>query len=132
MLTHLVAIDDSPRFSAREAAALIAGLQYLSSLPENADIEAIASLMAKLTRGASATPSQVAVSSVDSGEAISIIQSAVRDGVQVEFDYLNSRGTHEHRRVDPLPDRIRVDRDWYLRGWCHLHARPCAHFASTG
>ena len=36
VLTNLVAIDDSPRFSAREATALIAGLQYLSSLPENA------------------------------------------------------------------------------------------------
>ena len=42
VLTHLVAIDDSPRFSAREAAALIAGLQYLSSLPENADRDAVA------------------------------------------------------------------------------------------
>jgi proteasome accessory factor C len=48
VLTHRVAIDDSPRFSAREAAALIAGLQYLSSLPEHADRAAIASLMAKL------------------------------------------------------------------------------------
>jgi proteasome accessory factor C len=32
-ITNRVAIDDSPRFSAREAAALIAGLQYLSALP---------------------------------------------------------------------------------------------------
>lgn len=119
VLTNLVAIDDSPRFSAREAAALIAGLQYLSSLPENADRDAIASLMAKLTRGASATPSQVAVSSANSDDAISVIQDSVRGGVQVEFDYLNSRGEHEHRLVDPL--RIEsVDRDWYLRGWCHL------------
>ncbi|TFC42001.1 WYL domain-containing protein [Cryobacterium sp. TMT1-21] len=118
-LTHLVAIDDSPRFSAREAAALIAGLQYLSSLPENADSEAIASLMAKLTRSASAAPTQVAVARTDSGTAITIIQSAVRDGVQVEFDYLNARGTQEKRRVDPW--RVEsVDRDWYLRGWCHL------------
>jgi proteasome accessory factor C len=37
VLTNRVAIDDSPRFSAREAAALIAGLQYLSALPEHAD-----------------------------------------------------------------------------------------------
>ncbi|MBC7441393.1 MAG: WYL domain-containing protein [Ramlibacter sp.] len=118
-LTHLVAIDDSPRFSAREAAALIAGLQYLSSLPENADSEAIASLMAKLTRSASAAPSQVAVARTDSGSAISLIQAAVRDGVQVEFDYLNARGEQEKRRVDPW--RVEsVDRDWYLRGWCHL------------
>ncbi|WP_285117302.1 hypothetical protein [Leifsonia sp. fls2-241-R2A-40a] len=36
VLTHQAAIDDSPRFSAREAAALIAGLKYLTALPENA------------------------------------------------------------------------------------------------
>jgi proteasome accessory factor C len=119
VLTHLVAIDDSPRFSAREAAALIAGLQYLSALPENADRDAIASLMAKLTRGASSAPSQLAVAVTDAGDSISVIQAAVRTGKQVEFDYLNARGVHERRQVDPL--RVEsVDQDWYLRGWCHL------------
>jgi proteasome accessory factor C len=119
VLTHQVAIDDSPRFSAREAAALIAGLQYLSALPENADQGAIASLMAKLTKGSSAPPSQLAVASTGEGDAIAIIQSAVREGTRVSFDYLSSRGLHEHRLVDPL--RIEsVDQDWYLRGWCHL------------
>ena len=119
MLTHLVAIDDSPRFSAREAAALMAGLQYLSALPENGDRDAIASLMAKLTRSSTGAPSQLAVSRTDADMTISVIQAAVRAGTQVEFDYLNSRGTAEHRCVDPL--RIEsVDNDWYLRGWCHL------------
>ncbi|WEO79190.1 WYL domain-containing protein [Cryobacterium sp. SO2] len=119
VLTHLVAIDDSPRFSAREAAALIAGLQYLSALPENGDRDAIASLMAKLTRGSTGSPSQLAVSRTDTDVAISGIQAAVRAGTQVEFDYLNSRGIAQHRCVDPL--RIEsVDNDWYLRGWCHL------------
>lgn len=119
VLTHLVAIDDSPRFSAREAAALIAGLQYLSALPENSDRDAISSLMAKLTRGSTGAPSQLAVSRTDPDAAMAIIQAAVRSGRQVEFDYLNARGSAEHRRVDPL--RIEsVDNDWYLRGWCHL------------
>ncbi|MCU1445716.1 YafY family protein [Cryobacterium sp.] len=119
VLTHLVAIDDSPRFSAREAAALIAGLQYLSALPENADKEAIASLMAKLSRSSTGAPSQLAVSRTDADVAISVIQGAVRAGTQVEFDYLSARGSAEHRRVDPV--RIEsVDNDWYLRGWCHL------------
>jgi len=119
VLTHRVAIDDSPRFSAREAAALIAGLQYLSALPENADRSAIASLMAKLTRGASAAPSQVVVANRDSPEIITLIRAAVREHVQIEFDYLNARGERVLRHVDPL--RIEsVDRDWYLRGWCHL------------
>lgn len=123
VLTHLVAIDDSPRFSAREAAALIAGLQYLSSLPENADRDAVASLMAKLTRGASATPTQLAVASQDSDSAMAVIRAAGHDGVQVEFDYLNARGEHEHRFVDPL--RLEsIDTDWYLRGWCHLRRAP--------
>lgn len=119
VLTHLVAIDDSPRFSAREAAALIAGLQYLSALPENADKDAIASLMAKLSRSSTGAPSQLAVSRTDADVAISVIQGAVRAGTQVEFDYLSARGSAEHRRVDPV--RIEsVDNDWYLRGWCHL------------
>ncbi len=119
VLTHQVAIDDSPRFSAREAAALIAGLQYLSALPDNAETDAISSLMAKLTRGASAPPTQVAVAQRDAGATRDIVQSALSTGVQVEFDYLNARGDQEHRIVDPL--RIEsVDSDWYLRGWCHL------------
>lgn len=119
VLTHQVAIDDSPRFSAREAAALIAGLQYLTALPENADRDAIGSLMAKLARGASATPSEVAVARSETDEVLGTIRDAVIAGVQVEFDYLSSRGERERRRVDPL--RIEsVDQDWYLRGWDHL------------
>jgi proteasome accessory factor C len=119
ILTHRVAIDDSPRFSAREAAALIAGLQYLSSLPEHANRTAIATLTAKLSRGASATPSQVTVQSTGGNDTLTLIRDSVDAGVQLEFDYLNSRGEREHRRVDPL--RIEsLDADWYLRAWCHL------------
>lgn len=119
VLTNLVAIDDSPRFSAREAAALIAGLQYLSALPEHADRAAIASLSSKLQRGASAQPSQVAVEASESDQTLALIRESVENGMQIEFDYLNSQGQSERRRVDPL--RVEsVDADWYLRGWCHL------------
>jgi len=119
VLTHQVAIDDSPRFSAREAAALIAGLQYLSALPENADRDVIGSLMAKLARGASAAPSQVAVAGSETDATLAVIRDAVAGGTQLDFDYLNSRGERERRRVDPL--RIEsIDQDWYLRGWDHL------------
>jgi len=131
VITNLVAIDDSPRFSAREAAALIAGLQYLSALPENADRAAIASLMSKLSRGASAAPSQVGVDGAVGTGAIdtvapdplaptlALIRESVERGVQLELDYRGSQGQRERRRVDPL--RIEsIDADWYLRGWCHL------------
>jgi len=119
VLTNPVAIDDSPRFSAREAAALIAGLQYLSSLPENADRDAVASLMNKLSNGASASPSQVAIQGNQYDDTLALIREAVAGGVQLEFDYRGSRGEAERRRVDPL--RVEsMDADWYLRGWCHL------------
>lgn len=123
VLTNRVAIDDSPRFSAREAAALIAGLEYLSSLPENADRASIATLKYKLSRGASATPSQVGVEGGETDAAraatLALIRESVDAGVQLELDYLTSAGERERRRVDPL--RVEsFDDDWYLRGWCHL------------
>jgi proteasome accessory factor C len=119
VLTNQVALDDSPRFSAREAAALIAGLQYLSALPENADRAAVASLMTKLSRGASAQPSPLAVEDTGSDATLVLIRESVTAGVQLEFDYLGARGTRERRRVDPL--RVEsMDADWYLRGWDHL------------
>lgn len=123
VLTNLVAIDDSPRLSGREAAALIAGLQYLSALPENADRSAIALLMAKLSRGASTALSSVAIEASDTDETLGLVRDAVASGHQMEFDYLNSRGEHERRKVDPL--RVEsVDADWYLRAWCHLREAP--------
>jgi proteasome accessory factor C len=119
VLTHLVAIDDTPRFSGREAAALIAGLQYLSALPESADRTAMATLADKLSRGASAHPSAVAVEGSESDEILALLRTALTRGVQVEFDYFGADGSHGRRRVDPL--RIEsMDADWYLRGWCHL------------
>jgi proteasome accessory factor C len=118
IITQLVAIDDSPRFSAREASALIAGLQYLQSLPENVDSAAYSSLAAKLSRGASETPSQVIVAPAATDDSFARLGDALSRGVQVEFDYRDSRGVAEHRRVDPL--RLDSDNDdWYLRAWCH-------------
>jgi proteasome accessory factor C len=119
VITHMVALDDSPRFSAREAAALIAGLQYLQSLPENVDRGMYSSLMDKLARGASESPSQVAVASSDPTDSLADVRAAVAGRVQIEFDYLSSRGSQERRRVDPL--RIDSDdEDWYLRAWDHV------------
>ncbi|WP_291054165.1 WYL domain-containing protein [Herbiconiux sp.] len=116
VITHKVALDDSPRFSAREAAALIAGLQYLQSLPENVDGGVYSSLMDKLARGASERPSQVAVARSETTGSLAEVRDAVARGRRLEFDYLSSRGSQERRLVDPL----RIDSDdenWYLRAW---------------
>ncbi|PPF21302.1 WYL domain-containing protein [Rathayibacter sp. AY1A7] len=120
VLTHQVAIDESPRFSAREAAALIAGMQYLAALPENQGNDRIASLMGKLARGASSAPSAVAVSrGTGADSAVALLRTAMGSATQVAFDYRSARGETESRLVDPFVLES-VDRDWYLRGWDHL------------
>lgn len=114
-ITHGVAIDDSPRFSAREAAALIAGLQYVAALPANADVEAVATLTAKLQRAANGAPAAVAVEG-GTDARLGLVRDAVGTGAVLAFDYLNGRGERERRSVEPL--RIEsVDESWYLRGW---------------
>jgi len=125
VLTNRVAIDDSPRFSAREASALIMGLQYLSALPEYADRSSIASLTSKLSRGTSGALAPVGVGGGESRErfapSLQLIRESVDTGRQLEFDYLNARGERERRRIDALQVES-IDADWYLRGWCHLRA----------
>jgi proteasome accessory factor C len=118
VLTRNIVIDEAPRLSAREASALIAGLQYLSALPENAESGLIAGLMAKLARGASDTPGGVSVQRPAPDAALQAIRSAIDAGTQVRFEYLNGRDEREQRQVDPL--RVEsLDQDWYLRGWDH-------------
>ena len=116
VLTNLVAIDDAPRLSAREASALIAGLQYLSALPEAADKDAIRALMAKLSRGAGGASGNVAVGQDLHDAALTVIREAMSGRRGLRFEYAGPRTQGSTRRVDPL--RVEsIDADWYLRAW---------------
>ena len=75
--------------------------------------------MSKLSRGASALPSSLAVEASESDSTLALIRESVAAGMQLEFDYLSSTGESQLRRVDALLVES-VDADWYLRGWCHL------------
>ena len=119
VIVHHVAIDDAPRLSAREAAALMAGLQYLSASPENAGSASLASLLAKLDRRrvVGAQP-RIGVAETEADESLGLIREAVAEGRQLEFDYRNARGERGRRRADPLRI-ISQDADWYLQAYCH-------------
>lgn len=118
IIVHHVAIDDAPRLSSREAAALIAGLQYLSALPENAGSSQLPALLAKLTAGASDAPNALAVAEAETDASLATVRTAVAEGRQLEFDYRNVQGGRGRRRVDPL--RVRSNgADWYLQAYCH-------------
>lgn len=110
-------MDDKPRFSAREAAALLAGLQRVAALPDFAARVDVTALMAKLARGASSTPAPLAVRAGTVDAVHQQLGAAIAEGRRVRIDYVTTRGDREMRDVDPI--RLDgIDESWYLRGWC--------------
>jgi proteasome accessory factor C len=110
-------LEDKPRISAREAAALLAGLQRVAALPQFAARVDIVELMAKLARGATSTPAPVAVRMAELAAIHATLVDAVSTDRRVRIDYVTTRGERRLRDVDPL--RLEgFDESWYLRGWC--------------
>lgn len=119
VLTNRVAIDDVPRLSAREAAAIIAGLEILGQDPAVAGSAEYASLRAKLVTSAAAEPEAPAVGRTNV-PGLAELSGAIAAGRRVRFTYRSSGAeVAEERTVDPL--RIEaIDASYHLRGWCHL------------
>lgn len=113
-----VGVESTPKFSAREAAALVAGLQYISGIVPVQDLSSIHSLVAKIAQGASAKPENLLVTPAAVPVDLEIIREAVRTAHSVSFAYRPSYGESSTRQVDPLRLDL-VGTSWYLRGWCH-------------
>ena len=110
-------LEDKPRFSSREAAALLAGLQRVAARPEFAARVDIVALMAKLARGATGAPAPLAVRAGELAAIQASLVDAVSAGRRVRIDYVSTRGDRQVREVDPMSFEG-VDDAWYLRGWC--------------
>lgn len=110
-------LDERPRLSSREAAALLAGLQALAALPgfgERADLDR---LTAKLARGATGEVAPVSVQTRTADALRETVAAAVANGERLRIDYVTTRGERDEREVDPI--RLEsVDDVWYLRAWC--------------
>lgn len=119
VITHTVGLQRSPKLTAREAAALLAGLQLARSLPGIGDSEVVTGLIAKLARGAGATPAEVIVAPGPVDEVRLAVDDALRRGVAVSFTYRAPDAGPTTRTVDPVKVHI-ADGQWYLQGWCHL------------
>ncbi len=113
-----VAVDSTPRFSAREAAALLAGLQFISGIVPTSDKEIIERLVSKIAFGASAQPENLLVTAAPVPVDLGVIREAVTSQHSVLFVYRNALGIENPRSVDPLRLDL-VGESWYLRGWCH-------------
>ena len=119
VITNSVALERSPKLTAREAAALLAGLQLARSIPGVGDTDLSAGLLAKLSRGASATPAEVILAPEPVDAVRDLVAEALRQRVAVSFTYKAPDAAPTTRTVDPVKVHI-ASGQWYLQGWCHL------------
>lgn len=119
VITNSVGLERTPRLTAREAAALLAGLQLARTIPGIGDTELYAGLLAKLARGASSTPADVIVAPGPVDAVRETVAAALQKGVAVSFTYKAPDAAPTTRTVDPVKVHI-ASGQWYLQGWCHL------------
>jgi proteasome accessory factor C len=118
-ITNDVALRRVPRFTAREAAALLAGLQMVAAVPAVADSGLVSGLIAKLSRGSADAPPDLVVAPVTVTEVQKVVSRALHEGVAVAFRYQAPDAEPTTRTVDPAQILI-TNGQWYLQGWCHL------------
>lgn len=119
VITHSVGLERAPKLTAREAAALLAGLQLARSIPGVGDTDLYAGLLAKLARGASSAPAEVILATEPVDAVRDLVADALRRGVAVSFTYKAPDASPTTRTVDPVKVHI-ASGQWYLQGWCHL------------
>mgnify|MGYP000284729098 FL=1 len=120
-LTTAEVIDDVPRLSTRQAAAISAGLGYLATIPEFAGNAQVQGLIEQIAAGSSRGMAEVisiAPGSVEAGAEQ--LRQAILSGRAIYCEYINRKGEKTKREIDPL----RIDLTggvWYLRGYCPVN-----------
>jgi proteasome accessory factor C len=116
---NTVALDHSPRFAAREASALIAGLQYLAAHPAYSGRGDIDEVLGKIRRGSQQGSSDRIAIAHTGGEAhLKALNEGIDQKRAVSILYHNKAGESGQRTIDPLVLESR-DTAWYVRAWCH-------------
>ena len=116
-LTQTVAIEETPRFTGVETAALLAGLAALQSILGPADAEAAATLAARLGAAMGATPVPAVVVTPEARDhEVARYVRAIERGTPLRFNYRDAAGHVSQRTVEPqsLTEREGV---WYLHGF---------------
>jgi proteasome accessory factor C len=118
VLSSNPAIDDVPRISARQVAALSAGLNYLAKIPGFEQKSEIQDLLDILAKGSTSEPLatlDVIPGSVDSD--VLILRRAISEKLRIRCTYRNAKDETAEREIDPL---LLVSKDdvWTLRGYC--------------
>jgi proteasome accessory factor C len=120
-MTTADVIDDVPRLSTRQVAAMSAGLSYLASIPEFASTADIQALIQKVSAGSSVGRTEVfsiAPGSIEAGAET--LRQAILTNRAISCEYINRKQEKSTREIEPL----RIDLTggvWYLRGYCPIN-----------
>lgn len=116
-LWNHVEVETTPKFSAREAAALVAGLQYISGLLPESERHVISELLEKISYASSTLPENILVSPIAHSEAADVASTALERQAVLTFTYHATNGERQHREVEPIRLDL-VGTHKYLRAWC--------------
>lgn len=118
-LTSVVAVEDTPRFSAAELAALLAGLTALGPMLPQSEQAVLRSTMRKLGGAAPSAGTSLSLSLTADPEdpRLAELVAAQRAGRRVGFEYRDAGGAHTARTVEPLLLSHSAGA-WYLRAFC--------------
>ncbi len=118
-VTNHVELTRAPRLTAKEAATLIAGLQYIEALTGSSDRRSIKSLRDKLSAGAKmSTVNTIEIEPPPSPPHIDKVRKALDTGMQLEIVYQNADLKRSTRTIEPLRIDL-VASSWYVRAYCH-------------
>ena len=114
-LTRVVAVDDTPRFSASELAALIVGLNAITPLLPAGEREHARSVAEKLSSARLSVPLSIGAEREDA--RLQLIAEAIESGCRITFAYRSLQGAESQRTVEPLL-LTQSTGGWYLRAYC--------------
>ncbi|WP_165214662.1 WYL domain-containing protein [Schaalia sp. ZJ1691] len=113
--------DIPPRLTSDEATALLVGLESIAegldeSLRHRLPMTALK--VRALAREDQCADVVLRSASRPASPQMSICAQAIRQGHQLEFDYVSRSGVSTHRTIDPWR-LVRSASGWLLIGWCH-------------
>ena len=114
-------VDDVPRLSTRQAAAMAAGLNYLATMAafsEDKQLVQLQSLLAQGTGRGGVSTIEVRPGTADANAEI--IRKALVAGKRISCEYVNTKDERSVRQIDPLRIDPRPDGS-YLRGYCLIN-----------
>lgn len=116
-----VAVDDVPRFSPTETAALLAGLHSLTTVLGPADAALAARTAEKIASAFDVSDSSVSVTAEPVDPQVMTVMEGIEQRRTISFTYRDLRGSESSRRVDPI--RLSQGADsWYVRAYCHTRS----------